>query len=236
MKNNKGVTLIILIITVIILMILTGLTIDFAIDGKIIDKAKETQASIKDKADEHTSIVESVRNLYSTDSSGGNTGGDNTTDNPPVIQGSAPVLTTTALNAKTINSFTVDALATDIDGGNLTYKLFIVGVDEAFDTKTAEQNTTVQLTASGLEMYTDYTYYVLVSDNTSNSISNEAEAETVKTKCSGQTIKCETLSCTAGSVKACTNSKCSSGKVSCTACNGAGSVSCSASIYTSSGR
>ena len=41
MKNDKGITLTVLIITIIVMLILTTVTINFATNGKIIEKAEE---------------------------------------------------------------------------------------------------------------------------------------------------------------------------------------------------
>ena len=38
--NNKGITLIVLVITIIILLILAGVVINFVINGGILDKAR----------------------------------------------------------------------------------------------------------------------------------------------------------------------------------------------------
>ena len=49
--NNKGITLIALIITIIILIILTGLTIDFAVNDKLFNTAESVK---KWRANEYT--------------------------------------------------------------------------------------------------------------------------------------------------------------------------------------
>lgn len=43
MKNNKGITLIALVITIIVMLILVGVTVSAAINGKLFDTAKKRQ-------------------------------------------------------------------------------------------------------------------------------------------------------------------------------------------------
>ena len=60
MKEQKGITLIVLIITVIILMILTAVTIDIAIDGRLFDKAEDT---VNQANQQRTQTQENTDNL-----------------------------------------------------------------------------------------------------------------------------------------------------------------------------
>lgn len=64
MKQNKGITLITLILTVIILLILAGVTIDYVADGKIIDSAEDVVNQTEQQIDNQEQMVEEVRNLY----------------------------------------------------------------------------------------------------------------------------------------------------------------------------
>jgi len=161
-----------------------------------------------------------------TSGSSGSDGESGVEPEPPEPTNNIPVITSVALNSKTTNSFTVDALATDSDGENLTYSLYIVGENEAKDTEESAQGETVQLTAESLSMYTDYTYYVTVTDNTAE---DESEQGTVKTKCSGTTTECIVAQCTSGGTKTC--SKCS-GSGKCVTCGGDGLTECRHSSYS----
>ena len=53
-KQNKGITLIALIITITILLILTALIIDTATDGELFDTAKESREQIGNYIKENT--------------------------------------------------------------------------------------------------------------------------------------------------------------------------------------
>ena len=61
--NEKGITLIALIITVIILLILATVTVDFIIDGKVTDEASGLVNKIEDHDKTMIKINEEVRNL-----------------------------------------------------------------------------------------------------------------------------------------------------------------------------
>ena len=68
-KEEKGITLIVLIITVIIMLILVAVVIDVAIDGKLIDSAKEAVEGTNDKVgqvqtrtDELMGVLEDIEN------------------------------------------------------------------------------------------------------------------------------------------------------------------------------
>jgi len=259
MKKQKGITLIGLIITVIILLILTAITIDIVIDGNLFDQAEDAVDTTNDKTmqeqnDINTIIgwldgeAQSTGHTYewattkeaTCTEAGERTGtctdcGKKVTQPIPLlghnfqngactrceelepVTNYAPIITSVTLNAKTTDSFTIDALATDSDEENLTYSLYIVGENEAKDTAEAAQGETVQLTAESLSMYTDYTYYVTVTDNIAE---DESEQGTVKTKCSGTTIQCTT-----GKTTTCTTCK-GSTTVSCTWCGGDGRGPC----------
>ena len=64
MKENEGITLIALIITVIILVILTALTIDFAVDGKLFENSKKTVGEANNKLGDEQNRVNNMLNEW----------------------------------------------------------------------------------------------------------------------------------------------------------------------------
>ena len=64
MKKNEGITLIALIITVIILVILTALTIDFAVDGKLFENSKKTVGEANNKLGDEQNRVNNMLNEW----------------------------------------------------------------------------------------------------------------------------------------------------------------------------
>ena len=56
MKNNKGITLIALVITIIVMLILVGVTVSAAINGKLFDTAKKA-AKDTEKAKQEETIL-----------------------------------------------------------------------------------------------------------------------------------------------------------------------------------
>lgn len=65
-KEEKGITLIVLVITVIILVILAAITIDFVGDQKLFEGANELVDRSEKQGNEHQEMVDEVRNLYKT--------------------------------------------------------------------------------------------------------------------------------------------------------------------------
>ena len=60
MKNNKGITLIALVITIIVMLILVGVTVSAAINGKLFDTAKK---AAKDTEKAKQEEIEDIKNV-----------------------------------------------------------------------------------------------------------------------------------------------------------------------------
>ena len=125
-----------------------------------------------------------------------------------VSANSAPSTPTVTVSSKTTSSFTVTTSATDADGDNLTYKLYVGDSLKATSSATAS-GTQVTLEASGLSEYTNYSYYVTATDGTETSTSSAAS---VRTYCSGTGATCNTSWCR--DFRYCT--ECVNGYVACT--------------------
>lgn len=64
MKKEKGITLIVLVITVVILLILTGVTAKFVLDDRLVEESEEYTNKINDQIKEQESVSNMVRELY----------------------------------------------------------------------------------------------------------------------------------------------------------------------------
>lgn len=64
MRGNKGVTLAMLIIIILILVILAGTTISFVLKGEVIEGAEKTVNKTQQQAEKQEQITSEVRNLY----------------------------------------------------------------------------------------------------------------------------------------------------------------------------
>ena len=99
MKNNKGITLIALVVTIIVLIILAGISISLLFgENGIIGKAKDAGEKYKEGAKEEEQTLASVEQLidsYLNGSGGGSSGGNNNT--PTVSKNTGPL--STAVNA-----------------------------------------------------------------------------------------------------------------------------------------
>ena len=104
----------------------------------------------------------------------------------------APVFVTNELQTRGTNSLAITAKATDAEGDNLTYELYIVGKSEVQATATATQNTAVTLTATGLAQYTTYTWYITAKDAT---LSTDSDQQSARTYCPGTGLTCTTKVC-----------------------------------------
>ena len=63
-KRNKGITLIILVITIILMVIIAGIIVNFASDGRIIDSAKDVVNKTENQVKEQEQMANDVRSLY----------------------------------------------------------------------------------------------------------------------------------------------------------------------------
>lgn len=63
-SKEKGITLIALIITIIILIILLGTTIEMVINSELFNNAKEVTKKSEEQTEQYQNMVNDVRNLY----------------------------------------------------------------------------------------------------------------------------------------------------------------------------
>lgn len=62
MKKNVGITLIALIITVIVIIILTGVTVDLVIDKGLFDSVEKAESKTNKKVQKQQSRVDNIKN------------------------------------------------------------------------------------------------------------------------------------------------------------------------------
>ncbi len=164
----------------------------------------------------------------------------------------APVIASVSLNKKTTNSITVNAQATDADNNNLTYTLYTStskssGFTQKAKSAATTSGTQVTLTASGLSQYTNYYYYITVTDGTETVQGSTSTA--VRTFCPGNTEYCsggreESEDCSRcggtgnmyrchicsytmtymGTCLRCSNKILASDRIDCTSCGGEGEI------------
>jgi hypothetical protein len=109
------------------------------------------------------------------------------------LPNNAPVISSVSFNSKTTNSITVNAQATDADNNNLIYTLYTStlpssGFTQGAASSATTSGSTVTLTASGLSQYTNYYYYVSVTDGKETIQSSTSSA--VRTYCPGTGLTC----------------------------------------------
>ena len=154
--NEKGITIIALIITIVILLILAAVTIDIIIDGAVTEEAKGVVNKIEDHDNTMAGIKDDVRNLIrpgdapASDEEGGG-------DSEPT-ENTAPTLSV-AISSITETSATIKATGSDADGDTLNYTLVVNGT-------TYGPATTKSWTITGLTRNTTYPYTVTVTDGT----------------------------------------------------------------------
>ena len=75
-KNQKGITLVALVITIVVLIILAAVTINFALGGNLLDRAQQGADMYQDAADEEDSQLTNIQafidslNVLKTDEDG----------------------------------------------------------------------------------------------------------------------------------------------------------------------
>ena len=178
MKSNKGITLVALIITVIILLILSAISIDIAIDGKLFDRSKETVSEANNKLGEEQNRVDSLVNEWDNLETGtsGNTSGNEPEDTtPPTVE--------VEIERTTSNSITINVTATDNESGMIetpTYTYYIKKSTESTYEEKASNNTSSHI-FTDLTQETTYDIKVEVAgDNAGNTGTGTAQATTKK--------------------------------------------------------
>ena len=178
MKENKGITLVALIITVIILLILSAITIDIAIDGKLFDRSKETVGEANNKLGEEQNRVDGLINEWDNLEIGisGNTSGNEPEDTtPPTVE--------VEIERTTSNSITINVTATDNESGMIdtpTYTYYIKKSTESTYEEKSSNNTSSHI-FTDLTQETTYDIKVEVAgDNAGNTGTGTAQATTKK--------------------------------------------------------
>ena len=123
------------------------------------------------------------------------TDGSNLSDSCLVTINSNPIIQTVTLESKDINSLTINAKGIDADEDKLTYELYVSTSQTGGFTKKATSIPTnsgieVSLTANGLSEYTEYYYYVTVSDGKGTPVQSNIQGP-VRTYCPGNGYTCE---------------------------------------------
>ena len=123
----------------------------------------------------------------------------------------APSVPTVTFNSKTTNSIKVNAKATDNNGDNLTYKLYVSTAQNSGFTEKATSSATagtqVTLETTGLSQYTTYYYYVTATDGKETATSTTSSQ---RTYCPGTGLTCTTSYC--------------GGTERCSSCGGSGTI------------
>ena len=143
--NNKGITLIALIITIILLAILTGVTIE-GVDKNLINNARKVvdDANNKYESDQNT-LKNTVNDWEDTEST-------STKSNTSSIN-NAPTLTVTVKDI-TATTAQIVAVGVDEDGDTLNYEVSVnnqkygPSLIGTFDIKSLNENTTYHYTAT----------------------------------------------------------------------------------------
>lgn len=229
MIQNRGITLITLIATIIILLILSAVSIGVAVNGDLFNRTHKTMGEVNNNLEYNQGKLEGIVGVWNNIQVG-----INLEDNTPNI---GPVIETIKFSDKTADTITVKAKAIDENKDNLTYTIYTSTSQEGpYTPKEISsgniQNTEVILSAEDLLNYTTYWWYIEVSDGKSTV---KSSTQSVKTYCPGTGSTCNTESCPGIITVVCT--KCSGNgivtlycpgatKVTCSSCNGTGSGSC----------
>ena len=177
MKGTKGITLVALVITVVILIILATVTINVAFgDGGLIDQAKlAAEKTANSIYDEEASLANLT--AYLNEELGGseieppNPNQNEIVDPEPTEDTEDPVISSFTETEVTENSITVSVMATDNSDGSLKYE-YKIGSGSYTTGGTT-------FTFSGLEASTQYTLIVKVTDEAGNSKESSINVSTI---------------------------------------------------------
>ncbi len=234
-RQEKGITLVALIITIIVLVILAAVTINAAFNSGIIETAVNgavnyagAQEQEKVTFDELDGNLQDIVKRLETYNIGGNT----TTEKDYGTSANGKLKFTKALVGKAVentnDSITVTAVAKDEnENAELTYTLQLETASREVITTKAKQGVPVTLTKTGLENNTTYRYRVVVSNGETEATSLEGVA---RTYCRGE--RCEgtigtqipCIECSQTGKVTCTVAGCNNGKISCNNCGGDGKI------------
>lgn len=169
-KNNKGITLVALIITIIILLILTGVTTKIILDSKFLDNAKSTVAKANNETENQITLENNTYDSWD-EYPGQIIKGDSgiPIPEPKVIielYGSTSNITT--------NSCRISATGTHNLNDTLTYSLKFETT--AYDEKTGDD---IYWDITGLTQNTKYKFEITATDTKENSTTIEGYVTTL---------------------------------------------------------
>ncbi len=172
MKSNKGITLVALIITVVIMLILAGVAIGSVTGDGLFSKTRDAVGAYENATRTEAEQIQTLMNEINNYLTGGN-GGEGTDTTAP---------TTATIESSNVEetTFTLTATGADGESGIAKYEFYINNTLENTVTTTEE---TATYDVSGKTAGTSYTCKVIVYDNAGNS--KESSEITVTTKTAG---------------------------------------------------
>ena len=186
-KRNKGISLIVLVITIIIILILATAIILTLVQSGIIDKAQEAVDKNNQVAQDELNVLDKLNELIKKE-----------TNNKPTIKRFGVV-------AKTINSLSIEATATDGDNEKMVYKLYVGTSKEDLAQQSlineGVNGEVVTWNIENLEEYTKYYYKLEVSDGISTVTSAIKEVMTNRMNTSPTVANLQIESKTTNSIK-----------------------------------
>ncbi|MCI8392375.1 MAG: hypothetical protein HFJ24_03870 [Clostridia bacterium] len=237
-RQEKGITLVALIITIIVLVILAAVTINAAFNSGIIETAvngavnyadaqNKEQVTFDDLDKNIQDIVKKIEEY--------NIGGSGTEQKDYGTSANGKLKFIKALVGKPVentnDSISITALATDEnENAELTYTLYIETTAKDANelvTAKAKQGVPVTLTKTGLENYTTYKYKVVVSNGETEATSLDGTASTYckGEHCEGTVgVQIPCVACSQTGKVTCTVAGCTNGKISCDNCGGDGKI------------
>lgn len=166
-KNEKGITLIALVITIVVTMILAGVAVKSGFGNKgLVKEARDTQANIEQAQQEGLQQIEDLKKDEKTIEDGVVSGEDNT----------APVINEMIITKITKDSVTVNINVTEEESGIDT---IIYTATNGTDTVTSEVTTEREYKFKDLKSNTTYQIKVVVTDVAGNMTEKTESAKTL---------------------------------------------------------
>lgn len=155
---EKGITLIVLIITIILLLIIAGVTVDIAIDGKLFDNAKQASDRTNDRVSQGQGIIDAIKDEWERlEGTGGETG---------EIQDTTPPEGEIIINKITEESIEITVNARDLESGLAETETFAYYINSESTARYTGTNNTY--TYTNLTSGTEHTIRVKIKDQAGN--------------------------------------------------------------------
>lgn len=171
-RKNKGITLVALVITIIVLIILASITLSFVFrENGVIKKAQEGKLNMTNATGEEKQALQNLDNLIGEYAGGENSGESGEEEIPDTMPPTIDSFTVTGVTGEGI---TVKVVANDTESGLKTEGAYTYWLENGEEVTVSEDTYTFH----GLHPDTSYTIHVRVTDNSGKTVEANTTGKT----------------------------------------------------------